>query len=229
MRTEWIEEYERKHGSGKGREIAERLNNNDKRDIISTKEKLVMLENQRYGRNKETLINNTYINSGEYRNKFDKITENKNVARVLYSTAKDMLQHRSGTLIEDMFWIDGNTGNVICKVVDETAEQVIKYSESILKAIKGKRDIITLHTHPSSMPPSVEDFNSSFSHNYKKSLIICHDGTIYSYNASQRIEPRLWELYAQEYFDDGMDEKEAQLKALEKIKGNHDIYFEEVK
>lgn len=32
------------------------------------------LEFQRYGRNKDTLINNTYIDSGEYRNKFNGIT-----------------------------------------------------------------------------------------------------------------------------------------------------------
>lgn len=35
------------------------------------------LEFQRYGRNKSTLVNSTYISSGEYRNKFDKITDNK--------------------------------------------------------------------------------------------------------------------------------------------------------
>lgn len=42
------------------------------------------LEFQRYGRNKSTLVNSTYISSGEYRNKFDKITNNKDVNRALY-------------------------------------------------------------------------------------------------------------------------------------------------
>ena len=45
-------------------------------------------EFQRYGRNKSTLVNSTYISSGECRNKFDKITNNKNVNRILYSKAK---------------------------------------------------------------------------------------------------------------------------------------------
>lgn len=63
----------------------------------------VLLEYQRYGRNKETAINHTYINSGEYRSKFDRITENINVNRILYNKAKEMLNHRSGTKYEDMY------------------------------------------------------------------------------------------------------------------------------
>lgn len=70
------------------------------------------LENQRYGRNKNTTINHLYINSGEYRRKFDKVTENKELSRLIYSKAKEMLFHRSGTLLEDMYWIDVDTGKV---------------------------------------------------------------------------------------------------------------------
>lgn len=47
-----------------------------------------MLEYQRYGRNKNTVVNRTYINSGEYRRKFDKITQNDYINRILYLKAK---------------------------------------------------------------------------------------------------------------------------------------------
>lgn len=57
---------------------------------------------QRYGRNKDTLVNKTCIDSGEYRRKFDKLTENSEVNRVIYVKAKEMLIHRSGTSLEDM-------------------------------------------------------------------------------------------------------------------------------
>ena len=63
------------------------------------------LEFQRYGRNKSTLVNSKYISSGEYRKKFDKITNNADLSRLLYSKAKEMLIHRSGTLYEDMYWM----------------------------------------------------------------------------------------------------------------------------
>lgn len=48
------------------------------------------LEFQRYGRNKSTLVNSKYISSGEYRKKFDKITNNADLSRLLYSKAKIM-------------------------------------------------------------------------------------------------------------------------------------------
>ena len=39
------------------------------------------IEQQRYGRNKDTIINHTYIESGEYRNKFDGISDDKELNR----------------------------------------------------------------------------------------------------------------------------------------------------
>lgn len=55
-------------------------------------------EEQRYGRNKDTAINHAYISSGEYRKKFDQISDNKKLNKLLYQLAKTMLEHRSGTL-----------------------------------------------------------------------------------------------------------------------------------
>lgn len=197
--------------------------------IMSAKGVDMSLEYQRYGRNKQTIINKAYINSGEYRNKFDNITSNKNVARVLYSKAKEMLEHRSGTLIEDMYWVDGNTGGVIASVLDETKEHGIRYPERVKKAILGKNNIITLHTHPNSMPPSIEDLNSNFFNGYKTGLAICHNGTVYAYNSSQEIEKGLYLRYINNFMMGGYSEKEAQLKTLEKLSNNFDINFWEVK
>ena len=58
---------------------------------------LLSKEEQRYGRNKETLVNHTYIESGEYRRKFDNISDNAELNKLLYQLAKKMLTHRSGT------------------------------------------------------------------------------------------------------------------------------------
>ena len=60
-------------------------------------------ENQRRGRNKNTQIKYSYINSGAYRKKFDLISDNDKLNRVLYKIAKKMLKHRTGTLYEDMY------------------------------------------------------------------------------------------------------------------------------
>lgn len=187
------------------------------------------LESQRYGRNKSTLVNSTYISSGEYRNKFDKITNNKNISKVLYSRAKEMLLHRSGTLYEDMYWLDSDTGDVIAKEIDSQEEEQIFYSESINKAIEGKNTIIAMHTHPCSMPPSIADFNSAKEHNYLLGIVLCHDGKIFCYKSDEIISKMMYNLYVADYYLQCHDEYFAQLGALKELAEIYGIEFWEVK
>lgn len=191
-----------------------------------------MLEYQRYGRNKNTVVNKTYINSGEYRRKFDKITHNDDINRILYLKAKEMLFHRSGTLFEDMYWIDGTTGEVVAKALNEKVIEEVNYTKSIFNTINGKTNLITMHTHPNSMPPSIADFNSCFEHNYAICIVICHDGTIYNYISNQKVPDKLYEIYIKKFRNNGdintETEKIAQFMALEQIKRNYNISFQEV-
>lgn len=205
------------------------LTNGNERGIMRVGSDDVALENQRYGRNKSTLVNKTYIDSGEYRNKFDKISDNKDVSRVLYSKAKEMLNHRSGTKIEDMYWINGKTGEIIASALDEKNESSVLYTEAINKAISGKANLIAMHTHPQSMPPSDADFNSVFKYRYSKALVLCHNGKIFQYTSNEPINGALYDLYVQKFSNDGLSKFDAQIKALEKIKENCDIDFWEVK
>lgn len=188
-----------------------------------------MLEYQRYGRNKKTTINSTYINSGEYRRKFDKITNNDKVNHILYVKAKEMLFHRSGTLWEDMYWIDGETGEIVASALNEQIEKGIEYTDSISRKLRERNNLITMHTHPNSMPPSIADFNSCFAHNYDACYVICHDGIVYNYVSNQEVPADLYELYVQKFIEHGYNDKDAQINALEKIKKNYDIDFQEVK
>lgn len=189
----------------------------------------VALEYQRYGRNKDTLVSKTYIESGEYRNKFDKISDNKDVSRVLYAKAKEMLYHRSGTKIEDMYWIDGKTGEIVACALNEKNESSVLYTKSINMAISGRPNLIAMHTHPQSMPPSDADFNSVFKYGYSKALVLCHDGKVFQYTAREPVNGALYEIYVQRYSNVGLSKFDAQIKALEKIKENCDIDFWEVK
>ena len=186
------------------------------------------LEYQRYGRNKNTLVNKTYISSGEYRKKFDKLTDNPDVNKSLYDSAKTALIHRSGTELEDMYWFDGDTGKIILSVTDSTDERAIIYTDKIRGVIKTKTNIVTLHTHPSSMPPSIDNFNSCFENGYEFGVVVCHNGRVFKYLSKQSISKPLYDLYIGEHIANGYSEFEAQLKALEKLKENHLIDFEEV-
>ena len=204
----------------------------EKGGIIKAGSDRVALEYQRYGRNKSTLVNKTYIDSGEYRRKFDKATDNPAVNKALYDRAKKALKHRSGTELEDMYWLDSESGEILLAVTDSTDESSIKYTDSIKKKIKqalnNSKKIVAMHTHTKSMPPSIDDFNSCFSHGDMEGFVACIDGKIFRYSAGERVSSSLYELYIQNFLDDGMSEYDAQIKALEKIKVNYDISFEEV-
>ena len=198
-------------------------------DKIKLKGEDMQLEYQRYGRNKATLINNSYIDSGEYRKKFDNMSYDVSVSRVLYTKAKEMLKHRSGTLFEDMCWVDSKTGLVVASALNEQIEESIVYTEMLKKAIANQQNLITMHTHPNSMPPSASDFNSMFKHGYQSSFVLCHDGKIFQYLANEEVNERLYGLYIQRFMADGLSDYAAQLKALERLKENYDIDFWEVK
>lgn len=47
-----------------------------------------------------------------------------------------------------------------------------------------------MHTHPHSMSPSIAAFNFCFKHYYLKSLIICHNETVYEYVSNQMMTLR---------------------------------------
>ena len=186
------------------------------------------LENQRYGRNKSTLVNKTYIDSGEYKRKFDNATDNPKVNKALYDSAKAALKHRSGTEFEDMYWIDGITGEVILAVTDSSKKRSIVYSDKIKSTISKNDNIVTLHTHPSSMPPSIEDFNSCCSNGYKMGYVACHNGKVFEYSSEQIISDVLYNLSIAKYVKTGFSEYEAQVKTLEEFQKNYIIHFKEV-
>ena len=218
----------RKDSRASAEKLKAAVDKSGKDGIMDMRGGTVALENQRYGRNKSTLINNTYIDSGEYRRKFDNLTPNVEVNRVLYSKAKEMLKHRSGTLYEDMYWIDGDTGKIIASALNEQNESEVAYSNAVKRAIRNKDNLIAMHTHPHSMPPSAADFNSCYKNNYESAFVICHNGKIFEYAAYGEVDTRLYNAYIKECLIDGDTSFNAQIKALKKFKQNKIIDFWEV-
>ena len=189
---------------------------------------LLSKEEQRYGRNKETVINRSYIESGEYRKKFDRISDNAELNKLLYQLAKKMLLHRSGTLYEDMYWIDPDTLEVVASETNCELEQQIVYSEATKRAIRGKKGLITIHSHPNSFPPSLEDFNSNFKNRNGLGIVCCHDGKMFCYWAHELLQKEKGDFYFRKYYNVFRDETKAQKEMWKEISQNAKICFEEV-
>ena len=186
------------------------------------------IEEQRHGRNKNTTINNTYINSGGYRKKFDSISNDESLNRLLFQLAKKMLTHRTGTLYEDMYWIDLESMKIVAEETDAEIEEEIIYSTKTKNVIKKYCNLLTIHSHPNSFPPSISDLNSNFLNNYSIGIIVCHNGKIYMYSADEEICPNYYYLTVAEYLKRGYNECNAQVKALDEIKKKFNIRFKEV-
>lgn len=186
-------------------------------------------EEQRYGRNKDTVINATYINSGDYRRKFDRITDLPELNRLLYKLSKKMLKHRSGTRYEDMYWIDPINLVIVAEEIQCSREESVIYSEEVAAKIKRYERLITLHSHPNSFPPSINDLNSNFFNHYDVGIVVCHDGKVFIYSSRQAINENYYLLTVEGYLRIGYNEYEAQIETLKDLQTKFDIMVEEVR
>ena len=75
---------------------------------------------------------------------YDCISNNEELNRMVYKIAKKMLNHRSGTLYEDMYWIDIDTGEIVASEVNQKVEKGIKYSKATLREIKKHKNILKI-------------------------------------------------------------------------------------
>lgn len=218
----------RNKSADKARGVKNRVDNDSESGIIVNEKSSLVNEEQRYGRNKNTLINKTYIDGGEYRRKFDTISENTDLNKALYQCSKKALKHRSGTQFEDMYWIDGETGRILASATNEESEKGIGQLKKRDKMLKEHANVYAIHTHPASMSPSPTDFNTYFEQGYSYAIVACHDGKIYRYAARERIDDIIYEAHYKKFIKNGYGDFDAQIATIEELKKEYDIDFSEV-
>lgn len=186
------------------------------------------IEEQRYGRNKDTVVDKGYLESGKFRRKFDGISDDTKLNRLLFYLAKKMLIHRSGTRFEDMYWIDPEKHKVVAQEIDGKCEKQIVYSERTKAVILENTGLVTIHSHPDSYPPSIEDLNSNYVNDYKLGIVVTHSGRVYVYRNFNYISERYYQLKVDGYLKAGYNEDESQIKALCYCREHFDVEFMEV-
>lgn len=139
-----------------------------------------------------------------------------------------MLLHRTGTLYEDMYWIDLDTMKVIAEESNSDIEEGIKYSKETLHTIQKYNNLLTVHSHPNSYPPSIADFNSNFDNDYTMGIIVCHNGKIYRYKSEEYVLEDYYNLTVAEHIKLGYNEFEAQIETLKELQKKFKIEFKEV-
>lgn len=136
--------------------------------------------------NQNTLVDNNYLNSAAYNNKFRALDNNRKVSRTLLQDSKSILKHRQGTEFEDLSFINSETGkSIINKSYDKIRTCKPNKEMKVMLAEQPEKTIIGLHNHPNSLPPSINDVMVSAERKYKYGVIACHDGTIYKYSTAE--------------------------------------------
>lgn len=146
-------------------------------------------ERQRvFGKAKSIYVDDKTIQNQDYRNHFRGLTGNSEVDDRVCNYSRQILQHRSGTYQEDLILLDADTGKHILSIDTGGKDNSVTYDERAEAAIrkaheKGQR-ILAIHNHPNSLPPTLDDGVSAYNRGYDMGVVVCHDGTVYTYTPS---------------------------------------------
>lgn len=188
-------------------------------------------EHERITKNIVYAVDSKTLESRSFVEMFDKMTNDSALRREYLRNSKEMLKHRSGQNGEDLYlyntktkrWVKSTTGKEA-----GTPEYTDEIKEAILKTKKG--ELISFHNHPASMPPSADDINAAFHNGYSKGYVLCHNGKIYEYTASDRyINISLYNLKIADFQEKGYTEFEAQLETMKYLSKMYGFEFKEVK
>lgn len=176
------------------------------------------------------------VHSNKYKRKYNGITGNAKTDESIYKYAKAGLTHRDGTDREDLYIISKSTGKVLGKNITSTEAFGVRINDSIRSAVKNNQgDLIGLHTHPDSTPPTGSDFETAFKRGYYLGTVACSDGSVYIYGCadqftSARIIDDTIEKFKKLIDDSGKkvysNDREAHLAAIKSLGKDYGIWYE---
>ena len=168
----------------------------------------------------ENRVNFEYINSKEYKAKFDRISDNKAVNDAIYAQAKAMLTHRSGSYYEDLWIIDSRTGSVVAGTSNSKQENQVSYPKWTEAVVKSNPHVlISIHNHGTNNPPTGSDLVSAGYRKYKFGVVVCHNGEVYSYAPGRKtFSVSFFDKTVDKYKKNGYNEHEAIRNVLNQFK-----------
>lgn len=163
----------------------------------------------------ETKVDWDYINSEEYKAKFNKATDSAGLDKALYEKSKAILTHRDGTLKEDLYLFNEH-GDVVGRQTASKKNGVVEINASIRDAVNNSHEnsITALHNHPEGFLPSGNDYYISQIRKYKQGFIVTHNGRIFYYKHGDiELDPYRWGTIVDGYIKKGYTERKAVEKA----------------
>lgn len=178
----------------------------------------------------ENTVDLEYINSDEYKQKFDGLTGEPKVDKQLYSQAVAQLTHRNGTYGEDLTLINAKTGTVEGRQSNSSSENGVEYNSSLNKAIADNPpySLISIHNHPTNNPPTGSDLASNGGRKYKLGVVVTHDGRVFTYKAGNKpFLAKSFDNTVDKNHSKGYNEYEAIVETLKQYQRDYGIEWSE--
>lgn len=126
-------------------------------------------------------VDRKLVNSKEFHDKFESLTNHKSTNESVYQEAMKMLEHRDGTDLEDIVVFDARTGNVIVKntLSARSGQTGLTYEQyEIYQQSSGKK--VLLHNHPNGGRLSFTDLKTLFvNSDVEASIAVGHNGVVH--------------------------------------------------
>ena len=202
-----------------------------KKELTSGGDGGIIKEQERMQSSSDYAVPKDLVKSREFRSKFDSMDSDKKLQRQYYQVAKKMLNHRSGTNGEDLYFYNTRTKKWYSSTTG-TQAGTPDYTEEIRRALQEseKDEIVSFHNHPLGMPPSAGDLNAALKNGYQKGYTIGHDGTVFEYTAPIFIiDEAVYNKRISLHAEKGDSEFQAQVNALLDLQEFYKFKFKEMK
>ena len=172
-----------------------------------------------------------FINSDEFRKKFNKITNNTAVNNSLRNYSMAILTHRNSTDGEDLYIIDSD-GKLVLRKISGKNELGVALSAEESKLLRTQTGIIGIHNHPTNILPTGSDFAAAGYRKYRFGMVVTHDGRVFKYGVGNKpflptvLDARIDKYTSSPY---NLSEEKAHVKALNEMVKEYDITWEELK
>ena len=173
-----------------------------------------------------------YINSDEYRTKFNAISDNPTLNHAIYKYCKAAVTHQSGDYFEDLTVL--STDGTLIGQTSSKERNITQYAQKLKTTVKTAKpySLISIHNHGTNIPPSGADFASAGEKKHAFSIVACHNGATYYYSSthSRPFLPSLIDDTVDKYMKSpyNLDRVQAAKCALDSISEQYGIEWREL-
>ena len=172
-----------------------------------------------------------YVRSNAYAEKFSKLDMPKDAVASIRKAATAMLTHRSETDLEDLALVSKSEGRIVARSAASSIPFETARNAEIEKAISTypRGDLVSIHNHPLSIPPTGSDFASAGYNGYGGGVVALHNGEVFYYEVGDMpFRSLFFDGKVEELVKMGTGRYEAVIEVMRRYERSHGIKWKKL-